>query len=81
MKIWMDVMRDLEHLMNDYQAIFDAWEEGGVGGLVIGPLRWWRAPRGGRRCTKTSFGASLIRRSSSSTIDRQRMSSEGYCIG
>jgi hypothetical protein len=37
-KIWMDVMRDLEHLMNDYQAIFDAWEEGGVGGLVIGPL-------------------------------------------
>ena len=38
MKLWMDVMRDLEHLMEDHERIFDAWEEGGVDGLVIGPL-------------------------------------------
>ena len=38
MKIWMDVMRDLEHLMEDYEVIFDGWQAGGVEGLVIGPL-------------------------------------------
>ena len=30
--------RDMEHLMNDYHKIFDAWEAGGVDGMVIGPL-------------------------------------------
>jgi hypothetical protein len=34
----MDVMRDLEHLMDDHEAIFDGWQAGGVDGLVIGPL-------------------------------------------
>lgn len=38
MKLWMDVMRDLEHVMADYERLFPAWEAGGVDGLVIGPL-------------------------------------------
>ncbi|NLG29264.1 MAG: hypothetical protein GX557_15245, partial [Chloroflexi bacterium] len=38
MKLWMDVMRDLEYLLDDPQPILDAWEAGGVDGLVIGPL-------------------------------------------
>jgi len=37
-KLWMDVMRDLEYLLGDYEPILDAWEAGGVDGLVIGPL-------------------------------------------
>ena len=37
MKIWMDVMRDLEHLMDDHEALFDGWQAGGVDGLVIWP--------------------------------------------
>jgi len=38
MKLWMDVMRDLEHVMDAHELLFDAWAEGGVDGLVIGPL-------------------------------------------
>ena len=38
MKLWMDVMRDIEHLMSHYELFFDAWAAGGVDGLVIGPL-------------------------------------------
>ena len=38
MKMWMNVMRDLETVMADYERIFDAWAEGGVDGLVVGPL-------------------------------------------
>ncbi|MAE63045.1 MAG: hypothetical protein CMJ18_02130 [Phycisphaeraceae bacterium] len=38
MKIWMDVMRDLEHVMDDYQRCFDAWQAGGVDGIVLGPM-------------------------------------------
>ena len=38
MKLWMDVTPDPEHLMADYDRIFDGWAEGGVDGLVIGPL-------------------------------------------
>ena len=37
MKLWMDVQRDLEVVMNDYPRIFDGWGEGGVGGVVFGP--------------------------------------------
>jgi hypothetical protein len=37
-KLWMNVMRDLESVMNDHELLFDAWMEGGVDGLVIGPL-------------------------------------------
>ena len=25
MGMWFDVMRDMEHLMNDYTTIFDGW--------------------------------------------------------
>ncbi|MEW6752979.1 MAG: hypothetical protein AB1505_18660 [Candidatus Latescibacterota bacterium] len=38
MKLWMDVMRNLEHVMEDHERIFDAWAEGGVVGVVFGPL-------------------------------------------
>jgi hypothetical protein len=38
MGMWFDIMRDMEHLMDDYANIFDAWQAGGVDGMVIGPL-------------------------------------------
>lgn len=38
MKLWMDVMRDLESVMDDHERILDAWGEGGVDGVVFGPL-------------------------------------------
>src|SRR5437764_14640769 len=38
MKLWMDVMRDLEALHEEPQRLFDAWEAGGVDGLVLGPM-------------------------------------------
>ena len=38
MKMWMDVMRDLESVMDDHERILDAWAEGGVDGVVFGPL-------------------------------------------
>ena len=38
MKLWMAVMRDIESVMNSYKTAFDAWAEGGVDGIVIGPL-------------------------------------------
>lgn len=33
-------MRQIEPLMDDYQTVFDAWQEAGVEGMVIGPLRF-----------------------------------------
>ena len=38
MKLWMNVMRDLESVMDDHERILDAWGEGGVDGVVFGPL-------------------------------------------
>lgn len=38
MNLWMDVMRHLEPVMADHERLFDAWEAGGVDGLVIGPM-------------------------------------------
>src|SRR4051794_27457028 len=38
MKLWMNVMRDLESVMADPAPLFDAWAEGGVEGLVLGPM-------------------------------------------
>lgn len=38
MHLWMDVMREIEPLLDNYPRWFDAWEAGGVDGLVIGPL-------------------------------------------
>jgi hypothetical protein len=40
MKFWMDVMRDLEGFLDGWERRYDAWEEGGVDGLVIGPLQF-----------------------------------------
>ncbi len=44
MRIWMDVMRDLESVLADYDRLFDAWAEGGVDGLVVGPMVFDAAP-------------------------------------
>src|SRR5207244_7414905 len=38
LRVWMDVMRHLEPVMVDHARLFDAWEAGGVTGLVIGPM-------------------------------------------
>ena len=38
MSLWMDVMRHLEPVISDHERLFDAWGEGGVDGLVIGPM-------------------------------------------
>ena len=38
MKLWMDIQRDLEGVMGDHERILDAWHEGGVDGVVYGPL-------------------------------------------
>lgn len=35
--VWMDVMRGVEPIIDDYERLFDAWAAGGVDGLVIGP--------------------------------------------
>jgi hypothetical protein len=40
MNLWMDVMRDLEHLLDNYERLFDAWEDGGVTGLVVGSMNF-----------------------------------------
>ncbi len=37
MKLWMDVQRDLESVMSDYQRIYNGWSDGGVEGVVFGP--------------------------------------------
>jgi hypothetical protein len=38
LEAWMRIGQPLEDVMNDYQRIFDAWEAGGVCGLVVGRL-------------------------------------------
>lgn len=39
---WMYIHSPLEHWMVGYQQRFDAWEEGGVRGIVVGPLRFFK---------------------------------------
>ena len=43
MKLWMDIQRDLEGVMNDHERTLDAWQEGGVDGVVYGPLAFGTA--------------------------------------
>ena len=38
MILWMDIQRDLEGVMYDHERSLDAWKEGGVDGVVFGPL-------------------------------------------
>jgi len=38
MEAWMRIGQPLEPVMADYERIFDAWEAGGVRGLVVGRL-------------------------------------------
>ena len=40
MNLWMDILRDLPHVMGNHERLFDAWQEGGVDGLVIGPMEF-----------------------------------------
>ncbi len=41
---WMYMIYPLEQWLPDYRRTFDAWAEGGVRGIVIGPLRFWDGP-------------------------------------
>lgn len=43
MEPWIFTHNPLEHWMADYQRIFDAWEDGGVRGIVFGYLRFTHA--------------------------------------
>lgn len=38
MNFWMDILRRLEPVMEDYYRLLDAWSAAGVDGLVVGPL-------------------------------------------
>ena len=38
---WMYMIYPLEQWLTDYERTLDAWESGGVRGIVIGPLRFW----------------------------------------
>lgn len=38
---WMYMIYPLEQWLTDYRRTLDAWEEGGVRGVVLGPLRFW----------------------------------------
>src|SRR5258708_31235344 len=39
---WMYMIYPLEQWLSDYPRTLDAWEEGGVRGLVIGPLVFFK---------------------------------------
>jgi hypothetical protein len=41
---WMYMIYPLEQWLTDYERTLDAWESGGVRGIVIGPLRFWDGP-------------------------------------
>ena len=40
LKLWMRIGQPLEPVMYSYQSIFDAWEAGGVCGLVLGRMHF-----------------------------------------
>ena len=61
MKLWMDVMRDLEYVMNDHERIFAAWAEGGVVGVVFGPQEFNTSQLLPRRQTGCGGGAFVHR--------------------
>jgi hypothetical protein len=41
---WLYMIYPLEQWLADYERTFDAWAEGGVRGLVIGPLVFYKEP-------------------------------------
>jgi hypothetical protein len=41
---WMYMIYPLEQWLDDFKRTFDAWAEGGVRGLVIGPLVFYKDP-------------------------------------
>jgi hypothetical protein len=41
---WMYMIWPLEQWLTDYKRTLDAWDAGGVRGIVIGPLRFWDGP-------------------------------------
>jgi hypothetical protein len=40
MNLWMDILRDLPYVTTHHERLFDAWQEGGVDGIVIGPMEF-----------------------------------------
>ena len=42
---WIFVHNPLEYWLEEYPRIFDAWEDGGVGGIIVGRL-WFADERG-----------------------------------
>lgn len=40
LKLWMRIGQPLEPVMSSYKSIFDAWESGGVCGLVLGRMHF-----------------------------------------
>ena len=47
MKFWIFVFNPLERYMENYKEIFDAWEDGGVRGIVVGRM-FFMGEDGGR---------------------------------
>ena len=45
MQCWIFVFNPLERYMANYKHIFDAWEEGGVRGIVVGRMFFFRGRR------------------------------------
>lgn len=41
---WMYMIYPLEQWLTDFERTLDAWESGGVRGIVLGPLRFWDGP-------------------------------------
>lgn len=41
---WMYMIYPLEQWLADHDRTLDAWQSGGVRGIVIGPLRFWDGP-------------------------------------
>ena len=60
MEAWMRISSPLDRTIHDYKRIFDAWEEGGVGGLVVG--RMYLAMVDGRQIPAFSPNPEVYRR-------------------
>ena len=41
---WIYMIYPLEQWLDNFRQTFDAWADGGVRGIVIGPLRFWDGP-------------------------------------
>ena len=55
MKCWIFVFNPLERYMADYRRIFDAWQDGGVTGIVVGRMFFMRDDAAGADGTVPAF--------------------------